>query len=63
VAAKKWKKPMRIGYVDLPNGARVFTHLEGGDLAIGDAVEVGMGVVGEDENGPIETFVFRQANP
>src|SRR5437016_978247 len=63
VAAKKWHKPMRIGYVDLPNGARVFTHLEGDDLAIGDAVEAGMGIVGEDENGPIETFVFRGAKP
>ena len=63
VAAKKWHKPMRIGYVDLPNGARVFTHLEGVSLAIGDAVEVGMGGVGEDENGPIETFVFRRAEP
>src|SRR5712672_93851 len=29
VAAKKWHKPMRIGYVDLPNGARVFPHLQG----------------------------------
>jgi uncharacterized OB-fold protein len=61
VAAKKWKKPMCIGYVDLPNGARVFTHLEGDDLAIGNAVEVGMGIVGQDENGPIQSFVFRKA--
>jgi uncharacterized OB-fold protein len=61
VAAKKWHKPMRIGYVDLPNGARVFTHLEGESLSIGDAVEVGIGVVGEDENGSLETFVFKQA--
>ena len=62
VAAKKWKKPMRIGYVDLPNGARVFTHLEG-DLTIGDAVEPVIGVVGEDENGAIESFVFRRIAP
>jgi uncharacterized OB-fold protein len=60
VAAKKWKKPMRIGYVDLPNGARVFTHLEGDDLAIGDEVVVGVGTVGEDEEGPITSFVFRK---
>ena len=60
IAAKKWKKPMCVGYVDLPNRARVFTHLEGA-LAIGDTVEVGMGIVGEDENGPIESFVFRKA--
>jgi uncharacterized OB-fold protein len=62
VAAKKWKKPMCIGYVDLPNGARVFTHLEG-NLVIGDTVEVGVGTVGEDEEGPITSFVFRKVKP
>ena len=61
VAAKKWRKPMRIGYVDLPNGARVFTHLVGDDLAIGDEVVVDVGVVADDEDGPIESFVFRKA--
>jgi len=60
VAAKKWKKPMRIGYVDLPNRARVFTHLEGENLAIGDEVEVALSVVGEDDEGPIESFVFKK---
>jgi len=60
VAAKKWKKPMRIGYVDLSNRARVFTHLEGDDLKIGDEVEVALGVVGQDDEGPIESFVFKK---
>ena len=60
VAPKKWRKPMRIGYVDLPNGARVFTHLDGADLAIGDEVEVDVGTVGDDEDGPISSFVFRK---
>jgi len=60
IAAKKWKKPMCIGYVDLPNKARVFTHLQGSDLAIGDEVEVAMGTVGEDENGPIEPHLLAQ---
>ena len=60
VAAKKWKKPMCIGYIDLPNGARVFAHLDGSDLKIGDTVEPVLGTVGEDENGAIETFVFRK---
>jgi uncharacterized OB-fold protein len=60
IAAKKWKVPMTIGYVDLPNGVRVFTHLDG-PLAIGDSVEVGIGTVGQDENGPIDCFVFRRA--
>jgi len=62
VAAKKWKNPMCVGYVDLPNGARVFTHLTG-PLAIGDHVEPVMGIVGEDENGPIESFIFRRITP
>ena len=61
VAAKKWSKPMCIGYVDLPNGARVFSHLRSVGLKIGDSVEAFAGIVGEDENGPIETFVFRKA--
>jgi uncharacterized OB-fold protein len=62
VAAQKWLKPMRIGYVDLSNGARVFTHLQG-DLAIGDRVEVATGVVGEGQNGAIESFIFKRAAP
>jgi uncharacterized OB-fold protein len=60
VGAKKWKKPMCVGYIDLPNGPRVFAHLDGDSLKIGDSVEPFAGIVGEDENGPIETFVFRK---
>src|SRR4051812_16371208 len=60
IAPKKWKLPMRIGYVDLTNGVRVFTHLEGSDFAIGDTVEPGIGIVGQDENGAIESFVFKR---
>jgi hypothetical protein len=63
IAPKKWKKPMIIGYVDLPDGVRVFTHLEGESLAIGDAVEVAIGRIGEDEDGAIESFVFKRVNP
>jgi benzoylsuccinyl-CoA thiolase BbsA subunit len=61
IAPKKWKIPMCIGYVDLPDGVRVFTHLEGTDFAIGDTVEVDLGVVGQDESGAIESFVFKRA--
>ncbi len=60
IAPKKWKLPMTIGYVDLTDDVRVFTHLEGAGLAIGDTVEVALGVVGQDEEGPIESFVFRR---
>ena len=61
VAAKKWRKPMRIGYVDLQTGARVFTHLVGDDLAIGDQLVVDVGVVADDDEGPVKSFVFRKA--
>jgi uncharacterized OB-fold protein len=60
VAPKKWKLPMRIGYVDLESGVRVFTHLAGEDFAIGDAVEPDLAIVGEDANGPVENFVFKR---
>ena len=62
VAAKKWRLPMCVGYVDLPNGTRVFTHLAG-DFVIGDRVEPAFGIVGEDENGTIESFIFTKAAP
>jgi len=62
-APKKWKIPMCIGYVDLEGGVRVFTHLDGPDLAIGETVEVSLGTVGQDENGAIESFVFKRAKP
>ena len=62
IAPKKWKLPMRIGYVDLPNGARVFSHLDGTEFAIGDTVEVNLAVVGQDENGAIESFVFKRVS-
>lgn len=60
IAPKKWKLPMKIGYVDLSNGVRVFTHLEGSDFAIGDTVEVGIAAIGQDENGVLESFVFKR---
>jgi uncharacterized OB-fold protein len=63
IAPKIWKTPMTVGYVDLAGGVRVFTHLQGGGFAIGDTVEVDIGAVGEDADGPIECFVFRRAKP
>ena len=60
VAPKKWKSPMRIGYVDLPDGVRVFAHLSGDSFAIGDRVAVDLGPVGCDESGELESFVFKR---
>jgi uncharacterized OB-fold protein len=60
VAPKRWQLPMRIGYVDLENGVRVFTHLVGEDFAVGDAVEPDIAAVGADSSGILESFVFKR---
>lgn len=58
VAASVWDVPYTIGYVDLPNGARVFSHFKG-DVGIGTEVELSRAVVGKDlEGAKIESFVF-----
>jgi benzoylsuccinyl-CoA thiolase BbsA subunit len=54
-----WHKPFMLGYVDLPNNVRVFSHLRG-DCKIGDKVTLDIGEVGRDINGtPITSFVFK----
>jgi uncharacterized OB-fold protein len=60
IAPKKWKMPMTIGYVDLPDNVRVFTHLAGTEFAVGDTVEADIATVGQDENSPIDCFVFKR---
>lgn len=62
VGPKRWAKPMTIGYVDLPNGVRVFAHLRGSGIAVGATVKLSHGIVGaEDDGTPIETFIFEAA--
>jgi uncharacterized OB-fold protein len=65
VGAPRMNKPMMIGYVDLENGVRVFSHLSatGGPLAINQPVELALADVGVAEDGrPIRTFVFTPAS-
>lgn len=54
-------KPIIVGYVDLTNGIRVFSHLRSadGELEIGAGMKLGLAAVGVDAEGkPVETFVF-----
>ena len=60
IAPRRWHTPMTIGYVDLPNGVRVFAHLAGDGFSIGDSVEPDIGIVGKDDAGPIACFVFKR---
>jgi uncharacterized OB-fold protein len=55
----KWRKPMRLGYVDLPNGVRVFSHLSGDGLAIGQTLELATAELADDADGPLIGFIFR----
>ncbi|MDN5927587.1 MAG: OB-fold domain-containing protein [Hyphomicrobiales bacterium] len=58
VSPPQWHKPMRVGYVDLSNGVRVFSHLKGA-LEIGATVRLDIGEVGSSSNGePLANFVF-----
>jgi uncharacterized OB-fold protein len=61
VGPARMNKPITLGYVDLENGIRVFSHLSsnGQNLKIGQAVRLTVGRVGTEADGrAIETFVF-----
>jgi uncharacterized OB-fold protein len=62
VGPKTWAKPFAVGYVDLSNGVRVFSHLRGARLEIGQPVELATAEVGKNAEGAaITTFVFQPA--
>lgn len=65
VGPAKMNKPLMLGYVDLPNGVRVFSHLSNGSrkLAIDQQVQLCVAAVGREADGrPIETFIFEPAD-
>ena len=56
--AKGWKVPYIAGYVDLPEGVRIFAHIvEAGsdELNMDMKVSLTTSVLGENENGPVKT--------
>ena len=55
----RWRKPMALGYVDLPNGVRVFSHLAGTQFETGQRVVLDVAAVADDAKGPVNSFVFR----
>lgn len=58
VGSDRWEKPLTLGYVDLDNGVRVFTHLKGA-VAIGQPVALALGTVGRQADGrTLRNFVF-----
>ncbi len=60
VGPKNWQKPYALGYVDLENGVRVFSHLRGGTFASGQTVELSTAEIGRTAEGAlITTFAFQ----
>jgi uncharacterized OB-fold protein len=61
VGPTTWEKPFAVGYVDLSNGVRVFSHLRGSELQIGQPVELAIAEIGKNAEGAaIITSVFQQ---
>ncbi|MCJ8144006.1 OB-fold domain-containing protein [Ancylobacter sp. A5.8] len=60
VGPAQWNKPLVVGYVDLPDGVRLFSHLRNSAaLAIGGPVHLTLGQVGTSAEGEaITTFMF-----
>jgi len=58
VAPKPWPTPYVIGYVDLPNGVRVFSHIGGdpGQLKVDMTVRVEAAEIGTDKDGLPQAF-------
>jgi benzoylsuccinyl-CoA thiolase BbsA subunit len=61
-APRGWTLPFVAGYVDLPEGVRVFAHIVGGDpkaLAFDMTVETTISVLGNDDEGrALDGFAF-----
>ena len=61
VAPPNWRVPYIAGYVDLPDGVRVFTHVVGADpagLEMDMPVSLTIATLGEDAGAPVESYAF-----
>ena len=64
-APRGWTLPYVAGYVDLPEGVRVFAHIVGADpkdLRFDMTVDATVATLGADEQGrPVESYAFTPA--
>jgi uncharacterized protein len=60
VGAARWHKPIQVGYVDLPNNVRIFTHLRGESFDFDQELELAEAEIGCESDGtPVTSFVFQ----
>lgn len=63
VAPKTFTVPYTTGYIDLPEGVRLFGQIEGppSEIAIGQKVAVVLGTIRTDETGsPVLSYKFKR---
>ena len=62
IAPKGFATPYAVGYVDLPEGVRLFGQIEGpaSDLTMGEQVAVTLGPVRADAGRPVISYKFRR---
>lgn len=61
VAPKSWRVPYVAGYVDLPDGVRVFAHIVGAEpdtLTMDMPVRLTTAILGDDDGVPVESYAF-----
>ena len=61
VAPRGWNVPYTAGYVDLADNVRVFAHIVGADaesLSMDMPVVLTTAVLGEQDDGPVESYAF-----
>lgn len=65
VAPKGFAAPYAVGYVDLPEGVRLFGQIEGhaADLKVGQQVAVTLGTVRNDGERPVISYKFKGIAP
>jgi uncharacterized OB-fold protein len=62
VGPAQWIKPFTLGYVDLPEGVRVFARITGERPTIDQTVTLEVEVIGKNADGSaIRNFVFHAA--
>ncbi len=64
VAPKGWHVPYIAGYVDMPEGVRVFAHIVEADaetIKMDMRVRLTTAVLGEADGEPFESYAFRPA--
>lgn len=60
IGPPQFNPPYTIGYVDLPDGIRIFSKIRGDNFGIGDEMEVDVDIVAEENGEQTLGYVFEK---